>query len=166
MRSCRRATVRPFLPKVWPRGPLALVGARRPGEGDRLDGRGGHRVALGLGEKAAAGSGLAKVPALGHVGDQQVEMEMIVMVAVGTRTEHGVELCAAASERLLQKGLLPPAAAPPAFDHGDLRAVRELESGNVDGVAVSVLGQRPAMPAVTATAAVRRDLLDLCLLYT
>ena len=106
----------------------------RAGEGDRLDG--GRRDGIGfevarVREQAASRLGPAIMPPLGHIRHEQVHVEVIVVMAVATGAEHRIKLVARAREDVAQKCLLPARAAPPALDHGDLRAIREPEGGDV-----------------------------------
>ena len=108
----------------------------------------------------AARVGAAVMASARGVADEQVHVNVVVVVAVAARPEHGVELAAGAGEDFAQEGALACRAAPPAFDDGDLLTTREPEVGDVDGVAVSVLREMAAPAAVAAPAAIGGDLPD------
>ena len=78
-------------------------------------------------------------------------MEMIGMLRIRTRRQHGVEDLAGAALDVAQKSLLLGEAAP-AVLHGDPPSVGEREAGDVERVAEGVLGDMRVRIAVHAAA--------------
>ena len=87
-------------------------------------------------------------------------MDVIVVIDVGARRQHGVELLAGRALHVAQKALLFRHALP-AVLHRDAPAVGEREGGDVERVAEGVLGNMRARIAVHAAAGIGGDLLDL-----
>src|SRR6185437_3596459 len=116
LRSCRRATV----PKSF-----RLIGAR-PDKGNGHDRGRIPRLACRIRHRLA-GIGLAIMPPVRCIAEQQVHVDVIVVEAVRARAEYGIKLIASAGEDRLQEGPLARRAAPPAIDHGDVLAVRQPE---------------------------------------
>ena len=83
----------------------------------------------------------------------EIQMEVIVMVAVGLGAEHGRELAAGAIVHSPQKRLLTRLSAPAAF-HRDCLAIAEKKRGDVDGVGVPVLGQPSAVDMIDRPAGI------------
>ena len=101
------------------------------------------------------------MPSVPGIGDQQIDMDVIVMVAVATRSEHGIEFSAGPGEHGLQERLLARRAIPPPPVHADLLAAGEAEPGDVERIAERVLRNVSVPIAVAAAAAIRRYLFDL-----
>ena len=67
------------------------------------------------------------MPAVPGIAHEQIDMDVVVMVAVATRSEHGVELVAGARDHRLEESALASASLPPALIHADLLAARKAE---------------------------------------
>ena len=116
-------------------------------------------AARALGDDVARDSGrFADVAAAGAA--HQVHVDMIVVIDVGARRQHGGEFVASGELHVVQKGLLFRRAVP-AILHADLAAVGEHEAGDIERVAESVLGDVRVRIAVHAAAGIGRDLFDL-----
>ena len=87
-------------------------------------------------------------------------MEVVGVVTVAAGAEHRVELGTGAGERLLQKGPLARAPAPPPLQHLDLAAIGQAEGGNVQRIAEGMLGNLGAGNAVAGAAVIGGDLPD------
>src|SRR4051812_48585507 len=119
-----------FLVDLARRGTVCLAAAertRRPG-----------LTRCGVGGSAAAGtcgdliagyrSRLADQAAAGAA--HQIDVDMVLMVTVGARRQHGIELLAGGGLHVAQKSLLFGHAAPAALD-GDTPAVCEREGRDI-----------------------------------
>ena len=69
----------------------------------------------------------------------QVDVDVIVVIDVGARRQHGGELLAGCALHVAQKALLFRRALP-AVLHRDLAAVGEREGGDVERIAEGMLG--------------------------
>ena len=90
----------------------------------------------------------------------QVDMEMVVVEAVGARRQHGVELVAGRALHVAQEALLFRRAAP-AILHGDPAPIGERERSDIERIAEGMFGDARAGLTVHAAAGIGRDLLDL-----
>ena len=90
----------------------------------------------------------------------QIDVDVIVVIDVGARRQHGGELLAGGGLHVVQKTLLLGRAVP-AILHANLMAVGEIEFGDVERVAEGMLGNMRVGIAVHAAAGISGDLLDL-----
>src|SRR5215831_2307201 len=127
-RRCRRA---------WPTEP-----ARQVGNSARLPATPLHSMALFA--DAALSSAMAR----------EVEMEVVAMVEVVVRPEHGGEYATGAAIDIAQEIALGQGSPPAALDVDDA-SVREHEPRDVDGVGMAVLGQVGTVDVVHGSARVR-----------
>ena len=81
----------------------------------------------------------------------QIDVNVIVVIDVGARRQHGGELFAGGGLHVVQKALLLGRAVP-AVLHADLMAVGEIEFGDVERVAEGMLGNMRVGIAVHAAA--------------
>ena len=103
-------------------------------------------------------SRLANVAAV--VVAHQIDVNVIVMIDVGARCQHGGEFIARRRLHIVQKSLLLRRAMP-AILHRDLVSVGQRELGNVERIAEGVLGNVRIRIAVHAAAGISGDLFDL-----
>ncbi len=90
----------------------------------------------------------------------QIDVNMIVVIDVGARRQHGGELPAGGRLHVAQKALLFRHALP-AVLHRNAPSVGERESGDIQRVAEGVFGNMRVGVAVHAAAGIGGDLLDL-----
>ena len=90
----------------------------------------------------------------------QVDVDVIVVIDVGARREHGAKFLAGRRLHVAQKTLLLRRAVP-AILHADLAAVGQFELGDVERVAERVLGNPRIGVAVHSAAGIGGYLLDL-----
>src|SRR6476646_3795440 len=96
-----------------------------------------HSVAAGkLGDSPAAiGRWLAEMAAVSRIGAEQIEVEVVRVIGVAARTEHGVELCTGSGEGSCQESPFRRSTPPPIPHHADLAPVGEPEGGDVERIA-------------------------------
>src|SRR5215208_4810791 len=94
------------------------------------------------------------------VTSHQVHMDVIVMIDVRPRCQHGIELFAGSALHVAQKALLF-GCTPPAILHRNLASVREREGGDIKRIAEGMLGNARAWIAVHAAARIGGDLSNL-----
>ena len=124
---------------------------------------------------AAVFGGVARAGTLGHdfAGDRgrladigpaapahQIDVNVIVVIDVGARRQHGGEILARRPLHVVQEALLLGRAVPGIL-HDDPVAVGEVEFGDVERVAERVLGDMRIGIAVHAAARIGGDLFDL-----
>ena len=90
----------------------------------------------------------------------QIDVDVIVVIDVGARRQHGVELLTGGGLDVAQKSLLFGHALP-AVLHRDDAPVRQRKGRDIQRIAEGVLGNMRARIAVHAAAGIGGDLLDL-----
>ena len=126
---------------------LRLVDLRR---GRQAVGRGRRGRQLGRWQRLA----ITARSGVGRTVHREIEMEMIVVVDVGARPEHGREMLAGAGMDLVQERRLLAAGLLPILDDADAAPVRKFEAGDVDRIAEGVFGKLRARNIVDAPAAI------------
>src|SRR5262245_29983000 len=141
-------------------GPRALAPRRdRPGDGGvagptHAVARARTRGDLLARDRVRIAGAVAVAPA------HQIDVDVIVVMDVRARREHGGELIAGGGLHVAQEALLLRQAAP-AVLHRDPASVGEREGGDVERIAEGVLGDARARIAVHAAAGIGGDLRDL-----
>jgi len=90
----------------------------------------------------------------------EIDMEVIMVVAIMLGSEHGGKLTAPTIMDIAQEGLLALIASPAAFDH-DLATVSENETRDVEGIRVAVLRELGPVHVVHWPAGIGRCNFDL-----
>ena len=126
------------------------IGSSMSGAGGRPSGRFGRRRQIRRRFRTA----IAARTGVGRSVHRQIEMEMVVMEHVGAGAEHRGEVLAGAGVNLVQERRLLTVGLLPVANDADLAPVRELEAGDIDGVAERVFRQSRAWNVVDAAAAI------------
>lgn len=90
---------------------------------------------------------------------RQVKVEMVVMVAIGVRTEHCREILAGAAVERPQEHRLTATTTPATLQRNDA-PIAEFKRGNVYCVRAAMLGELITAFAIDGAAGIRRDHAD------
>ena len=117
-------------------------------------------IACGARRDHFAGHRLRIADLVPAAAPHQIDMDVVVVEAVGARRQHGGELLAGRALDVAQESLLFRRAAP-AVLHGDPAPVGQREGSDVERIAEGMFGNSRAGLAVHAAAGIGGDLLDL-----